>query len=52
MAIEDTPPFGMQGDLAAVLPLGQVTQARVLEPLEHRESDNNSTEQEGKAPYH
>jgi hypothetical protein len=42
----------MQGDLTAVLPFCQVTQARVLEHLEHGESDKNSTEHAGKAPYH
>jgi hypothetical protein len=42
----------MQGDLTAVLPFCQVAQARVLEPLKHRESDKNSAEHEGKAPYH
>jgi hypothetical protein len=52
VAVKDAPPFGMQGNLTAVLPFCQVAQARVLEHLEHRESDKNSTEQEGKASYH
>ena len=52
MAVEDTPPFGMQGDLATVLPLCQVAQVGVLQPLDHRKSDDNSAEHEGKAPYH
>jgi hypothetical protein len=42
----------MQGDLTAVLPFCQIAQARVLEHLQHGKPDKNSTEHEGKAPYH
>jgi hypothetical protein len=52
VAVKDASPFGTHGNLTAVLPFCQVAQTRVLEHLEHRESDKNSTEQEGKAPYH
>jgi len=51
MAVEDAPPFGMQRDLATVLPLCQVTQVGVLKHLDYRKSDENSAEHEGKASY-
>jgi hypothetical protein len=52
VSVEDAPPFGLYGDLVAVLTFCQVTQVRVLEDLDNHETDKNGAENAPKQPQH